>query len=122
MVLESAKKSEEDSKLSEALQEDLIQLKVYNEQLENQFKAQTDIIDALKERIIKVVYSWCYLGQEHFQQRTLADFVNKLSDLDDIDEVQTELGHFAQNQDKDTIKFLKNIAHIVTVSGSKTSS
>lgn len=57
MVLESAKKSEEDSKLSEALQEDLIQLKVYNEQLENQFKAQTDIIDALKERIIKVVYS-----------------------------------------------------------------
>lgn len=54
MVVESAKKSADDTKLSDILQEDLIQLKLYNEQLENQFKAQTDIIDALKDRIIKV--------------------------------------------------------------------
>lgn len=54
MVLESAKKSEDDTKLSDILQEDLIQLKLYNEQLESQFKAQTNIIDTLKERIINV--------------------------------------------------------------------
>ncbi|CAJ0564540.1 unnamed protein product, partial [Mesorhabditis spiculigera] len=52
IFVEAAKKRE-NKEFASALQEEIIEIKTYNEHLERQFHAQTEIIDALKHKIIQ---------------------------------------------------------------------
>ncbi|CAJ0577292.1 unnamed protein product, partial [Mesorhabditis spiculigera] len=52
IFVEAAKKRE-NKEFASALQEEIIEIKTYNEHLERQFQAQTEIIDALKHKIIQ---------------------------------------------------------------------
>uniref|UniRef100_A0A1I7WVT5 Centromere/kinetochore protein zw10 homolog n=1 Tax=Heterorhabditis bacteriophora TaxID=37862 RepID=A0A1I7WVT5_HETBA len=99
VVLELAKKTEANGTLSETLQEGLIQLKEYNDHLERQFQAQTDLIEALKNKVV--------------QQKSFADFIYKLSDMDDVSVIQEELGRYAKSDDRTTTKLVDGIGYII---------
>ncbi|KAJ1348342.1 hypothetical protein KIN20_003627 [Parelaphostrongylus tenuis] len=98
IVIESAKKAE-DSTLSEVLQRDLIQLKEYNEHLERQFKTQTEIIETLKDKLIK--------------QKTFADLIQKLSIQGDIQVVENELNKYLKSVDRDTGRLAENFIFLL---------
>ncbi|VDM81562.1 unnamed protein product [Strongylus vulgaris] len=100
LVLESAKKGE-DATLCETLQQDLIQLKEYNAHLERQFQTQTDIIEALKRKLI--------------EQKSFADLIHKLSAQDDVELIEDGLNNYIKSVDRETGRLAESIAYIVKI-------
>ncbi|KAL6724299.1 hypothetical protein Aduo_019198 [Ancylostoma duodenale] len=98
LVLESAKKGD-DSTFIENLQQDLVQLKEYNAHLERQFQTQTDIIEALKRKLI--------------EQKSFADLVHKLSEHDDVEVIEDGLSNYIKSVDRETGRLAESIAYIV---------
>ncbi|ETN76884.1 hypothetical protein NECAME_03313 [Necator americanus] len=98
LVLESAKKGE-DTTFTESLQHDLIQLKEYNAHLERQFQTQTEIIEALKRKLI--------------EQKSFADLVHKLSEQDDMELIEDGLINYTKSVDRETGRLAESIAYII---------
>ncbi|KJH41246.1 hypothetical protein DICVIV_12782 [Dictyocaulus viviparus] len=101
LVIESAKKSE-NTTYSEVLQQDLIQLKEYNEHLERQFQTQTDIIETLKNKLI--------------EQKAFADLIQKLSMQRDVEVVIDELNNYIKSVDRDAGRLAENLTYILRYS------
>ncbi|UMM40654.1 hypothetical protein L5515_017198 [Caenorhabditis briggsae] len=99
LLYEAAKKAENDGKISQHLEEELIEVKEFNAHLERQFQAQSDIIEALKKKLL--------------QHRSFCDKINKLSELEDANRIQEELVMFSRENNCDEGKLAANIALII---------
>ncbi|CAI5455698.1 unnamed protein product [Caenorhabditis angaria] len=99
LLYEAAKKSENDGSMSKHLEEELIEVKEFNAHLQRQFQTQSNIIEALKKKVI--------------QHRSFCDRVNKLSELEDPSRIQEELVMFSRENDCDDAKLASNIALII---------
>ncbi|KAF1747087.1 hypothetical protein GCK72_023546 [Caenorhabditis remanei] len=99
LLYEAAKKAESDGKISQHLEEELIEVKEFNAHLERQFQAQSDIIEALKKKLL--------------QHRSFCDKINKLSELEDASRIQEELVMFSRENNCDEGKLAANIALII---------
>ncbi|EFO98080.1 hypothetical protein CRE_22686 [Caenorhabditis remanei] len=114
LLYEAAKKAESDGKISQHLEEELIEVKIkrqyltllflfqvkeFNAHLERQFQAQSDIIEALKKKLL--------------QHRSFCDKINKLSELEDASRIQEELVMFSRENNCDEGKLAANIALII---------
>lgn len=99
LLYEAAKKAENDGKISQHLEEELIEVKEFNAHLERQFQAQSDIIEALKKKLL--------------QHRSFCDKINKLSELEDASRIQEELVMFSRENNCDEGKLAANIALII---------
>ncbi|ULT81373.1 hypothetical protein L3Y34_011335 [Caenorhabditis briggsae] len=99
LLYEAAKKAENDGKISQHLEEELIEVKEFNAHLERQFQAQSDIIEALKKKLL--------------QHRSFCDKINKLSELEDANRIQEELIMFSRENNCDEGKLAANIALII---------
>ncbi|CAI2356386.1 unnamed protein product [Caenorhabditis sp. 36 PRJEB53466] len=99
LLYEAAKKSEKDGTISKHLEEELIEVKEFNAHLERQFQAQSDIIEALKKKLL--------------QHRSFCDKINKLSELEDASRIQEELVMFSRENNCDEGKLAANIALII---------
>ncbi|NP_001360623.1 JAKMIP_CC3 domain-containing protein [Caenorhabditis elegans] len=99
LLYEAAKKSENDGSISKHLEEELIEVKEFNAHLERQFQSQSDIIEALKKKLL--------------QHRSFCDKINKLSELEDASRIQEELVMFSRENNCDEGKIAANIALII---------
>ncbi|EGT59458.1 hypothetical protein CAEBREN_23170 [Caenorhabditis brenneri] len=99
LLYEAAKKAENDGKISKHLEDELIEVKEFNAHLERQFQAQSDIIEALKKKLL--------------QHRSFCDKINKLSELEDASRIQEELVMFSRENNCDEGKLAANIALII---------
>ncbi|KIH69210.1 hypothetical protein ANCDUO_00447 [Ancylostoma duodenale] len=75
------------------------ELKEYNAHLERQFQTQTDIIEALKRKLI--------------EQKSFADLVHKLSEHDDVEVIEDGLSNYIKSVDRETGRLAESIAYIV---------
>lgn len=76
-------------------------MKEFNAHLERQFQSQSDIIEALKKKLL--------------QHRSFCDKINKLSELEDASRIQEELVMFSRENNCDEGKIAANIALIIKV-------
>lgn len=98
LVLESIDKGG-DSTLCDMLQQDIIQIREYNSNLERQFRTQTDIIEAMKRRLT--------------EQKAFADLIHRLAELNETGVVQEHLSSYIKSVDRDSGRLAEDFASIL---------
>uniref|UniRef100_A0A8R1HRM2 Uncharacterized protein n=1 Tax=Caenorhabditis japonica TaxID=281687 RepID=A0A8R1HRM2_CAEJA len=99
-LIESGKKTgQQDGILNAKLSSELIQVKEFNSHLERQFLAQSEIIETLKQKLLK--------------NRSFYERINKMVELEDASRIQEELVMFSRENNSDEGKLASNIALII---------
>ncbi|PAV62757.1 hypothetical protein WR25_22983 [Diploscapter pachys] len=100
-LFEAARKTEGGGNFSQILEQEVVELKEFNAHLERQFQTQSEIIDALKMKIIN--------------QKKFNDLVFKLCNLENSSEVEEILSDYAKNRDNEGAKLADCIVFLMKI-------